>query len=484
MDIKDVKLRKGMNRDEVNELISKWLTLEDDIYLGNRYKHNWRCKCGNVFIRQWVVITDKTTTQRCNSCSKSIKINNIVKTKYSNINVNINNLNDVHLHKGMSKNDINKIIGKWIKLNDEIYLGNSYKHSWICSCGNIFKRKWGNIRNQDQIDCGCKEYAQQEQYYKYEVEKDGDYEYIRSYRSGDILPNGRAFKKHSYLQVKHKYCGSVYEVTANNFINNGHRCIKCCQEYENSFAYHIEVELGESLEKYWDFEKNTVNPYHISRRSGQRVLIKCTKTDHHGSYESRCADFTNGNRCPYCNTFASKKVHLFDSFGYNHFDKVQSWHPDNKISPFRVALNSNKKYKFICPECGCEWGTALSHISRGTWCPVCNSSKGEKKINSWLRLNNINFIPQKEFEGLIGLGGKNLSYDFYLPDYNLLIEYQGKQHERFVKGFHENKECFKKQQEHDKRKKEYAKKNNIELIEIWYWDFDNIDEILKNELNI
>ena len=54
--------------------------------------------------------------------------------------------------------------------------------------------------------------------------------------------------------------------------------------------------------------------------------------------------------------------------------------------------------------------------------------------------------------------------------------------------FHISKEDFNKQQEHDRRKKEYAKYNNIKLLEIWYWDFDNIEEILhkqiKNKINL
>jgi hypothetical protein len=45
-------------------------------------------------------------------------------------------------------------------------------------------------------------------------------------------------------------------------------------------------------------------------------------------------------------------------------------------------------------------------------------------------------------------------------------------------------EEFEYQQEHDKRKREYAEKHNIKLLEIWYWDFDNIETILKKELNI
>jgi hypothetical protein len=46
------------------------------------------------------------------------------------------------------------------------------------------------------------------------------------------------------------------------------------------------------------------------------------------------------------------------------------------------------------------------------------------------------------------------------------------------------KQNLKRQQEHDKRKKEYAQQNNINLLEIWYWDFDNIEQILNNELKL
>jgi len=83
---------------------------------------------------------------------------------------------------------------------------------------------------------------------------------------------------------------------------------------------------------------------------------------------------------------------------------------------------------------------------------------------------------------LIGVGGGNLSYDFYLPNYNLLIEYQGEFHDGTA--IQQSKEKFKKQLEHDKRKREYADNHNINLLEIWYWDFDNIEKILKRELMI
>ena len=45
-------------------------------------------------------------------------------------------------------------------------------------------------------------------------------------------------------------------------------------------------------------------------------------------------------------------------------------------------------------------------------------------------------------------------------------------------------EGFKKQKLHDQIKDKYCLDNNIKLIRIPYWEFDNIENILKQELNL
>lgn len=150
-----------------------------------------------------------------------------------------------------------------------------------------------------------------------------------------------------------------------------------------------------------------------------------------------------------------------------------------------VFISSNKKLIFKCKKDNAIFKMSWNAMQCGNRCPKCSKSKGESKIEKWL-IENIDYIPQKTFEGLIGLGNGKLSYDFYLPKHDLFIEYQGEQHDRPVdfsgRGEKYAKEQFKIQQEHDKRKREYAKQNNIELLEIWYWDYDNIEEILRNKL--
>ena len=118
----------------------------------------------------------------------------------------------------------------------------------------------------------------------------------------------------------------------------------------------------------------------------------------------------------------------------------------------------------------------------GHGCPKCSFSHGEKEISKFLDKYDIKYIPQHKFSGLKGVGNRLLSYDFYLPNYNLLIEYQGRQHEHPIDYFG-GEEQFRVQQEHDERKREYAKLHNINLLEIWYYDEDNIEEILTKKLN-
>lgn len=114
-------------------------------------------------------------------------------------------------------------------------------------------------------------------------------------------------------------------------------------------------------------------------------------------------------------------------------------------------------------------------------CPHCYKPKMEMRIEKFLNDNNIEYESQKKFDDLRGLGDCRLSYDFYIPCINALCEAQGAQHTRSVNYFG-GEEHFLKQVEHDKRKKEYALSHGYRFIEIMYYDFDNIEDILAKEL--
>ena len=114
-------------------------------------------------------------------------------------------------------------------------------------------------------------------------------------------------------------------------------------------------------------------------------------------------------------------------------------------------------------------------------CPYCNESKGEKKVESFLIKNNIEHIFQCKFNDCKFY--KELPFDFYLPKYNILIEFDGKQHHQIIEYFG-GLDRFIDQKIRDTIKNIYCQQNNIKLIRIPYWDLDNIENILKQELNL
>ena len=277
----------------------------------------------------------------------------------------------------------------------------------------------------------------------------------------------------------------------------------------NSFAqWSIDNIDKNFLDKYWDWDKNNelgIDPWVISYASKKKVYIKCQEKEYHKSYAITCASFSvQGSRCPYCSN-KNGVVHPLDSLGKLLEDKglLHLWSKKNKKSPYEYAPKSHQEVWWKCPEGHKNYKRIIINSNNYNFrCPECQYSEGEEAIGNCLTekgfikisqdefkqlINNnkynINyFIPQMKFDGLMGTGGGLLSYDFYIPKYNLLIEYQGNYHDGTIP--YQTKKQFEKQQEHDRRKNEYTKINNINLLEIWYWDFNKIEEILIKKLNL
>lgn len=152
-----------------------------------------------------------------------------------------------------------------------------------------------------------------------------------------------------------------------------------------------------------------------------------------------------------------------------------------KVNVLSLYDGSKNRIDVACLNCGNMWSPQAASLLGGYGCPCCASSKGEKRVKDFLELHDIMFVSQKKFSDLFGVGGKHLSYDFYLPDFNLLIEYQGQFHDGTAP--RQTEAEFEIQKEHDKRKAIYAKLHHIRLLEIWYQDYDNIEKILNNILN-
>lgn len=138
------------------------------------------------------------------------------------------------------------------------------------------------------------------------------------------------------------------------------------------------------------------------------------------------------------------------------------------------------KAKFKCRICDKEWSSIPDDIKKNYGCPFCKLSKGEKGIEKYLKEKGIEYISQWSEHNCIYK--KRLRFDFYLPELNLVIEFQGKQHYEYIPFFHRTKKNYLNCQMRDLRKKEYCKEHKINYLEISYLEQENISYILDHYL--
>lgn len=146
------------------------------------------------------------------------------------------------------------------------------------------------------------------------------------------------------------------------------------------------------------------------------------------------------------------------------------------------SKSGHKLYKCIC-DCGNEVVVQTNLLTtHHTSSCGCLLSYYNMYIDKLLTDKNI----EHESEYTIYIDDCYYRFDFYLPQYNLFIEYDGEQHYKPVRYYNQSDEqmnlSFKKTQEHDKIKNCYCKENKINLLRIPYWEKENIETIINNHL--
>lgn len=138
----------------------------------------------------------------------------------------------------------------------------------------------------------------------------------------------------------------------------------------------------------------------------------------------------------------------------------------------------------MCDKCKYEWYPTFNDIKSGCGCPECNRgiSKGEKSIKNFLNGKKYEFQIQKKYKLCKNIF--TLPFDFFLPKYDFLVEYDGSQHFEFSSKFHRTDQIFELQQQKDRIKDLFAFDNNISLIRFSYkCKIEDIQEILQEHIN-
>jgi hypothetical protein len=127
------------------------------------------------------------------------------------------------------------------------------------------------------------------------------------------------------------------------------------------------------------------------------------------------------------------------------------------------------------------------HVYKKDWvgyidflgCENNKESIGERLVKSYLEQNNIKYIREKKFESCKKI--RELPFDFYLPEYNTCIEYDGELHYKPILIFG-GEETLKRTKTNDRIKTKWCKENNINLIRISYKKKNKIFKVLESNL--
>lgn len=204
-------------------------------------------------------------------------------------------------------------------------------------------------------------------------------------------------------------------------------------------------------------------------------------------YNSKIYKSTVEFECNKCGNISSKQLIQFEKNPYCSYcqEGAKKMNTSGFVSRIPSDYTLLEEYNgadtkvLFRHSCGFIWKTTPHNIISGTGCPKCahKKSKGEKKIIDFLTKNNIIFEPEKKFSW-----SENKRYDFFLPQYNLVIEYMGIQHYKNIKFY--GKFQLDEIQNNDKYKKKQALSHNLQYLEISYENFSDIESILAQRLNV
>lgn len=296
---------------------------------------------------------------------------------------------------------------------------------------------------------------------------------IDFYNKNDKAQNIEILDKYSGSQVKIKckckICNLEWYMTPSNLLQN-EGCPDCFRKRKKKTHQQFIEEMA------------CINPNIeiLTEYKGRAERVDCVCKICGYRWDAKAGNLLSGKGCKKC---ADRNLSIIKKKTHEKF--IEDLKKRNKyFDTFEILdkyINDDTKLKCCCNECGSIWYVTPRSLNQGHSCPNCNKSRGEERIDEYLNLIHIDYEPQKRFKDLKGIGNKLLSYDYYIPSYNLLIEYQGKQHYKPVDVFGGENQLLI-QQEHDKRKKMYACDNNYNFLEIPYWEYDNVENILNEKL--
>ena len=268
------------------------------------------------------------------------------------------------------------------------------------------------------------------------------------------------YKAHDNVECECGICGYKWNTASVSHLKQGHGCPKCAGNAKKS----EEEIISEITAKHSNLQVISVKNYY-------NITVQCRD----------CGTIRNSSLY---RILKYSKCEICSGFKYNNKtfrEKLFLINPN--IEVLGEYTNSEQNLQVKCKKCGRIWNAKPSKLLEGIRCTCEHDFKGELLVLKILEKFDIKYIRQYKVESNFSLQNK-MFIDFYLPDYNLFIEYNGKQHYIPIEYFGGELQ-FNKQQIRDEELREYCKLNNIKLLELKYnLSSEEIKDKILKTLNI
>lgn len=282
--------------------------------------------------------------------------------------------------------------------------------------------------------------------------------------------------------------GDKYDYSNVNYINNRSKVCITCSDHGEFWQRPDNHMRGETCLKCSIYDKILTTDEFVKKSNithkhtydytnsiyKHNTIDVCISCNIHGEFWQNPMIHIKGSRCPKC-------VLVDKSYDTSHFIHTSSKLHNNKYTYNNsVYINKRTKICITCKTHGDFYQYPYSHM-RGNGCPKCKRSIGEEIIENVLTSYNIQFNTEHTFKEC--KYKKCLPFDFYLPNNNMCIEFDGEQHFKPIPYFGGDS-TLQIQKIKDSIKDEYCKLNNIHLLRIPYSKLTHIEQIIKNELHL
>lgn len=254
-------------------------------------------------------------------------------------------------------------------------------------------------------------------------------------------------------------------------------CVSCGKVFKARKSLHRKFCSVDCRQAYIPYNQQTNRETIVCKNCGK--IFEGVKSAERVFCSINCFDNYQKNK----NDFIKIKKRSYDKGKNNFYNNKYLWNPNIEVLENYVSMRTPVLCR--CLQHNQSFQMMPVNILRGqTSCSECWGSVGENTIASYLSLNNIVYERQKTFDDCKYI--YPLHFDFYIPEKNIIIEYDGEQHfspRTFGETTEEEaEENFKKNNIRDRIKDKYCYDNNIKMIRIPYYYKKRIPEILDKQV--